>query len=228
MRATRAKLLILASAIMAFLGITIGTGVFATVTATPAYASQSWEICTARANSGGVVPLECLNAWNGGPFGKSYTRDVANDIVQYQFIDGRCSAGSDLTTTNCPAPGVPAGYQIFQYLYNNGQCYGTDTQTGTSEHGGAELTGCNSPSTGFGGGTGTVQIMVPVTVCGDVTGFNAVNSYWTTQDGGGNNFLGTVINAANGDIVYFNGTGQLDDLIQWTYPWGNAILGSGC
>jgi len=132
-------------------GLAVGVGV------APAQAVTD-QICD-RLNQNGTPDGECLNAWNGGPYVKSYTPNVTNDNFGWQFIKGRCQAGSIYTTTNCPLPGTPAGHAIFQirYLNHPGECVGNLNGNAGDAHASA-FDKCNDPNTGFGGDYGTVYI----------------------------------------------------------------------
>ncbi len=90
----------------------------------PALASSGHQVCDEG------VPLECLNAWNGGPSIRTYTPTVSNNNFTIQGVN-RCNNG-DYTTTNCPITGNPSGLYIYQIKYAgggkyNGDCLGDNT-----------------------------------------------------------------------------------------------------
>jgi hypothetical protein len=144
---------------------------------TAAYAS-TYEICD--------IGFACLNAWNGGPYVNTYGPAVSNDNFELQPIDDRCKSGSDLTTTNCPYSGVPAGLLIVQIRYlNTGNCLGDfNGESGDARAGAFDA--CNNPSTGSGGSDGTVFFEYNVVVDDQATcppgHFELYSFHW--QNGG--------------------------------------------
>ena len=149
----------------------------------PALASSGHEVCDEG------LPLECLNAWNGGPSIRTYAPAVSNNNFTVQGVD-RCNNG-DYSTSNCPITGNPSGLYIYQIKYAgggkyNGDCLGDNTGNLPSY---AQMVGCNSTSyPGTGGGTATIFVafhgdgnLLPY--CD--SGFHwAINSHWTNLGGG--------------------------------------------
>jgi hypothetical protein len=141
--------------------------------ATPAGAFQQ-EICQANAALNPEFP--CLNAWNGGPYVKSYSPGVSNENFAEQDVFNRCESGSALTTNGCPIAGIPAGYLIVQLRYSNGQCVGDLNGASGDAH--AALTTCNNPNTGQGGAYGTIFV-ARATSCSNGDGY--WNAHWSSN-----------------------------------------------
>jgi hypothetical protein len=149
----------------------------------PALASSGHQVCDEG------LPLECLNAWNGGPSIRTYTPTVSNNNFTIQGVN-RCNNG-DYTTSNCPISGNPSGLYIYQIKYAgggryNGYCLGDNTGNLPSY---AQMVGCNNTSyPGTGGGTATIFVAFPgdgnlLPYCD--SGFNwGINSHWTNLSGG--------------------------------------------
>jgi hypothetical protein len=154
--------------------------------------AQSSQVCD--------ISLACLNAWNGGPYVNTYGPNVANDNFHIQPINGRCRAGSDLTTAGCPYAGVPAGHLIvqIQYLNHPGDCLGDlNGQSGSARA--SAFDACNSTSSGSGGSYGTVFFEnVPSFGC-PPGHFQLYSFHWQN---GGLNYPG----AGNGQPWYLNTT----------------------
>jgi len=134
------------------LGMVFGLGVPATV----AHASSYSQVCDSF--------LKCLNAWNGGPYVNTYGVDTPNDNFLVEPIAGRCKAGSDYTTPNCPFSGVPGNLLIVQIAYQNnpGNCLG-DLNGDSGDARAGAFDACNNVNTGYGGSYGTVFYEAPPT-----------------------------------------------------------------
>lgn len=77
-----------------------------------ASAAPSTQICNDPGNY-------CLNAWNGGPWIKTYTTGVGNNYFYVQQLTGMCNNGR--STSSCPLSGqlnIP-GLVIYQIRYGN-------------------------------------------------------------------------------------------------------------
>jgi hypothetical protein len=144
----------------------------------------------------------CLNDWNNSGEVSTYTAGVDNDAYLIQGID-RCGNG-DYSTANCPITGMPAGYFIFQFKdQRTGDCIGLAASGSPYPL----ETGCNSPTTGYGGGDGTVNILVYPSSCASGY-YGAINSYWSNYYGGWGDAVGYYWGANDHDPVYLNdGTG---------------------
>jgi len=169
------------------LGAVSGLGLPATVAQ-----ATSYQICD--------ISLACLNAWNGGPYVNTYGPNTRNDNFHIQPIAGRCRAGSDYTTANCPYSGVPGGLLIvqIQYLNNPGDCLGDFNGLSGSARASA-FDACNNPNTGSGGSYGTVFFeYVPSAGC-PPGHFQLYSFHWQN---GGLNYPG----AGNDQPWYLNTT----------------------
>lgn len=140
---------------------------------TPSAHAQSTQICDSAS--------ECLNAWSGGPYVKTYSPNVSNDNFGEQAVAGRCRAGSALTTAGCPFANVPAGLPIIQVRYDNAsnECVG-DLNGSSGDAHAAVNTGCNNTVTGSGGGYGTLFI-VNTSSSGCPSGNLFVNVHWSSN-----------------------------------------------
>jgi hypothetical protein len=169
------------------------------VTTTPAFAVTD-QLCDHITVNNGPAG-ECFNAWNGGPYVKTYTPNVTNDNFTRQFIHGRCNS-TIYTTTNCPLPGTPAGLAIDQieYLNHPGECVadlnGSSGDAHTSAFG-----KCNDPNTGFGGDYGTVFVE---NNCTPNPFLSYVSVHWSTNWGSGARFLGYNGSGGNGNQFWQN------------------------
>ena len=164
-------------------GMVSGTTPALASSGSPALASSGHEVCDEG------LPLECLNAWNGGPSIRTYAPAVSNNNFTVQGVD-RCNNGDD-STSNCPITGQPfravhLSDQVPGGGKYNGDCLGDNTGNLPSY---AQMVGCNSTSyPGTGGGTATIFVafhgdgnLLPY--CD--SGFNwAINSHWTNLGGG--------------------------------------------
>jgi hypothetical protein len=97
-------------------GLAVGTG------AVPAHANGSGnQWC----NSVGY----CFNAWNGGPFIRSYGYGSTITHNDFSWVPNYSECNGGITTSTCPGHGVPAGQGIGGIQYTgggswNGQCVG--------------------------------------------------------------------------------------------------------
>ena len=131
----------------------------------------------------------CLNAWNGGPYVRTYYAGVANDAFETQGVD-RCNNG-DYSTAGCPGKGDPAGRYIFQIQdTNTGACVGNSPSNGNLGY----LDKCNGTSyPGSGGANGTLflQKQAPNGSNCFIGGYTYyINNYWTNQNGGWSGAVG--------------------------------------
>jgi len=180
----RSKLLAAASALLLVSGI----GVVSTLTATPAHATQQ-EICDfSQPND------YCLNDWfNGGPSGsgtniKMYTNGKGNEDFAEQAIE-RCS-GTVVVQYTCPFADFNVdddflGDPVVQLTYDGGGSHGC---VGLTSAGYTQLLGCNSTTSGSGGGFGTAWVddgdghlisvgetnACPLQNCGDMSNYCAL------------------------------------------------------
>lgn len=179
------------------------TGVTVLAGAPPALASSGHELCDEG------VPIECMNAWGGGPSVRTYTPDVANDNFIVQGVN-RCNNGDD-TTSNCPITGNPSGLFIYQIKYSGSGTYSGDCVGDNDGLGYAELVKCNNTSyPGTGGGTATIFVQfhgdgMLLPYC--ESGFNwAINSHYTGLNGGWvNGMSGVEWNSQNDLLVALSG-----------------------
>lgn len=166
------------------------------ITATPAYAQGFYgpPIC----GPGGL----CLNAWNGGPYVKTYTTPASNENFEFEGVD-RCGT-SFVTTANCPIPGVPAGLLVGQFTYGS-HCVGDlDGLSGNATASVSDT--CNSTVyPGTGGSYGTIFVLNPGNGCPN--GYGAyVSAHWTSYWSGEPSGLGWTHSSGNGQQVYINQT----------------------
>jgi hypothetical protein len=141
---------------------------------------------------------ECLNDWNNSGEVSTYTKGVDNNAYLIQGID-RCGNGYD-STANCPIEGMPADYFIFQFKdQRTGKCIGLAASGSPYPL----ETGCNNPSTGYGGGDGTVNILAYSSGCPSDY-YLAINSYWSNYYGGWGDIVGYNWGSSDHDPVYLN------------------------
>jgi hypothetical protein len=155
------------------------------------------------------LTLFCLNAWNGGPYVKTYEEngEITNNSFEMVKVD-RCGNG-DLTTSGCPGAGDPPKLTIFQIKdTNNGKCVGNSPGNGNL----AYLGTCNETAyPGTGGANGTIFIAAnPSSTNGNecfaIGGNYYINNYWTGQNGGWSNAVGMYWSPdANGSSVVLSG-----------------------
>jgi hypothetical protein len=123
-----------------------------------------------------VTQQECLNAWNGGPFVKSYTANVTNDAFGLYLDTGVCNHG--YTTTNCPLAGVPAGHQIVQFQDQAAAtgCYGDWVGDYANSPSDARASACDA-SNAWGG---VFIVSGPQTQCGP-SYYAYINVHWSSN-----------------------------------------------
>jgi hypothetical protein len=143
---------------------------------------------------------ECLNAWNGGPYVKTYTTPASHEDFVVETINGRCVSGSPYTTNNCPISGTPAGLLIVQVTYGGNQCVG-DLNGEPGDAVASAFDGCNSTTTGYGGAYGTVFILYAGSCPGNDQAL--ISSHWSSSFG---NFYGLAWSGPNrnGAQIYLN------------------------
>ena len=141
----------------------------------------------------------CMNAWNGGPSVKMYNGNTTHEDF---YVENIPLCNGYYVTATCPLANHNfdaelMGYPIVQIVYApTGQCVGSDS----SGHG--TLTGCNSPTTGLNGGTGTVQILYGELACHGFPPGNLLNRHytdaadaWENVESGGNPGQPLIMNA---------------------------------
>jgi hypothetical protein len=143
----------------------------------------------------------CLNAWNGGPWIRTYGPNVQNDYFYIQGID-ECYKHSDLSSPTCPfylGSGLNvAGDLVFQIVDGRtGQCVGDDP----AKDGQTYETGCNNPSTGTGGGYGTIFVQRNINGCSG--GSNFISREWSDKY---DFYYGLTQQSGNGHPVYDDGS----------------------
>lgn len=201
---------VLMLAVLAALGLTVGTGV------KPAFAQD--EVC---GNSGQGY---CLNDWGGqgadGDAVKMYYGGSDNEGFTWQVID-RCNSRGTVTAT-CPLN----DHALDATLYNHGvnpaeteqlryfgtQCLAT-IPVGASNAGKAILGECNNAATGSGGSAGTVFIT-------SSTAEWDISNYWSNQDFA----VSCLMSGGNPGVqAYYSGgvsfSWTLPNCTQWV-PWG--------
>lgn len=130
--------------LLATLTILFGLAGLAAGAATSAYAGTGNQWCN--------DPGYCPNAWNGGPFVKSYGYPAANNDFTVIGSYGECNNG--FTTSTCPGSPIPAGLPIVAFEYTNGgrwagQCIGDAyNNSGRAD---SSLDPCPGGSNGNGG-----------------------------------------------------------------------------
>jgi hypothetical protein len=141
---------------------------------------------------------QCLNAWNGGPYVKTYTTPASNENFVVETINGRCVPNSPYTTNNCPLSGTPSGYLIVQVTYGGNQCVG-DLNGESGDAVASAFDGCNSTGSGYGGAYGTVFILNPDGCPGNTQQLVSIHwsSSWSSKYGLG-------FSGGNGTQVYLN------------------------
>lgn len=150
-------------------------------------------------NGGGIVAIGQAGWPNSNFDGQNlYRCPSPNGNVDY------VTATQDGDQTNCPFSNVGLdnqfrGWGIFQITYEGSYCVGDNTSNGT-----AEITICNNPSTGYGGGTGTVNVYyqsAPIPLgCYHAPDHYFVNKYWSDYYGEEVDIMSP---NNNGDDVYF-------------------------
>jgi hypothetical protein len=124
-----------------------GAIVPAITSAAPALANGSGnQICT-------VGYAYCLNAWNGGPWIKSYSYSAQNN--DFTFVNDIHECNGGITTSTCPGHGIAAGQGIGGLQFTgggswNGQCI-ADAYNDTGDARAALNTGCPISNTGANG-----------------------------------------------------------------------------
>jgi hypothetical protein len=161
----------------------------------------------------------CMNDWGNGGSGnpvKMYYGGYSNDSFFLEAVD-LCSSSSYVTST-CPFTNTAIdrsleGEWIAQIVYtNNGLCVGTNSD------GDGVLTGCNSTTSGTGGGTGTIVVLASNSGCPQTNSqgilvnryYTDVNSVDEEEASGGS--VGSNLNLENGTSgTCWGGSG-------WTLP----------
>ena len=87
---------------LAFSAVALLAGAMTAAAATSAYAGSGNQWCNDQCHT--------VNAWNGGPFVKSYQYPAVNNDFTWVNNDTYC--GNGVTTSTCPGHGIPAGYFI--------------------------------------------------------------------------------------------------------------------
>lgn len=130
--------------------------------------------------AGPSAPGGCLNAWYGGPDVRIYAEGASNENFYFQPLPV-CNP-ADKATPTCP---FIRGYGINTELAGGttGQIvyapYGRRC-VGTAPSGVGTLTDCNHPSTGQGGGLGTVIVTSGLVAGGNkLEGDVLIDRYWT-------------------------------------------------
>jgi hypothetical protein len=173
--------------------LVVGGAVTLMATAGPAYA-QTTELCS---GSGGYSD-QCLNAWNGGPLVVVWHGGVTNDTYEYLQID-RCDP-QGTSTANCPIPGNPIGKWVVQiYDPRSGLCIGDFGNDPTNPTAGE--VGCNTISSGYGGGYGTVFVLVGSSYGCYNGSLHYISAHWSTN---WTNRVGINWQTGYGGLVYFN------------------------
>lgn len=142
----------------------------------------------------------CLNAWDGGPWIKTYTVGVANDYFYVVQLTEMCNKG--VSTSSCPLSGslnIP-GLLIYQIQYGNE--YAGHTNNCLADDGardGQTAFGYCNALNGTGGSDGTIYLAYHGTC---PSGSNiAISREWTDSFG---NYRGIYFLDGNGNTVYDN------------------------
>jgi hypothetical protein len=129
-------------------------GVFS---AAPAMAGTGNQICT-------IGYAYCTNAWNGGPFIKSYSYSAVNNDFTWVVNINECNGG--ITTSTCPGHGIGAGQGIGALKFTGsgawvGRCIGDAyNDSGRAD---SSLDAC--PSGSNNGGWGVNMVWVTQNTC---------------------------------------------------------------
>jgi len=138
--------------------ITAGLAVSLGASAAQAGTGNQW------CNTGGI----CFNAWNGGPYVKSYYYGQPQSNNDFTWVVNTNSCNGGRTTSTCPGHGVPAGQGIggIKFTGNTGwagRCIGDASNDPNLAN--SSLDTCPGGSNG-NGGYGTNFAYVTSNSCG--------------------------------------------------------------
>lgn len=163
------------------------------VATTPAYAGTGNQICNSSA--------ECLNAWNGGPFVKSYGYSPSIVNNDFTFVNNINECNGGITTSTCPGHGIAAGQGIGALKFTGsgpwvGRCIGDayNDQNNAS----SSLDACPGGANGNGGwGVNVVWVTHNTCAGSDVIIYDI---HW-------NGYIRWPNGTQNGQTVYLNNVG---------------------